>query len=219
MVALTKRVAVLGGAIALGLLLFYVAQPKSPDIPLIDATSKQLASHYDTPAGICPWRDQDADMRTFFPTATSHNERLIPLSSDRLEIEKRIGRHPTGEELGFPLHLIEKEKALLGTIVAKRVRGDSGVIEILLVLDAKGTLKDWKIQRLREPEVAERFLRSESFHRLFIGQNGLDNSSVSLPKEVPTESRTSAKAVTETIRAVLILHSIAMRNYFKVHRA
>lgn len=192
---------------------FYLLQSKAPDIPLVDASAKQLAEHYDAPAGICPWRDADTEMKVYFPQATAHREQLVPLSIQKQEIEKRLGRRLTGEETGLPLHIVLHDTVPLGCVVAKRVRGTSGVIEIVLALETNGVLKNWKVQRLREPEKAATFLRSRGFSQIFWGRSGVEESLLfTLPRDMPSEAQASAKAIADTIRTVLILYAVALKS-------
>jgi hypothetical protein len=192
----------------------YTLLPKGAELPLVDVSDKQLADHYDAPAGLCPWRNSEEERKQWFPQSTLHTEELLSLSRKRLEVEKGLGRRPTGEDLGLPIHRILQGKTRIGTVIARRVRGESGVIEVALALDTTGTLKAWKVQRIREPEPITNYLRSEAFQKVFLGQNGAKWQEVTLPNP-PKEAQASAKAVQEVIRATLILYAIAEPNAAK----
>src|SRR5258708_1895596 len=102
------------------------------DLPLVDASADRLTAKYEASAGLCPWRDPDGDLKQFFPTATGHQEETLVLSRERQALGRRLGRTPTGEENALQIHRISQGTTPLGVIVARRVHGESGLIELVL---------------------------------------------------------------------------------------
>ena len=161
---------------------------------------------------MCSWREPDADLRAFFPKATSRRTETLILSGMRLELAKRLGRMPSGEENSLYLHRIYHEQHLLGTVITRRVKGEYGAIEIVLAILADGSVRGVRLQRLREPKVVADALRSPQWLKAFEGKTFESQwqSGTDIPN-VPTEARSSAQAVVEGVRSLLVLLETAKR--------
>lgn len=141
------------GLITAGIsVVFATRRPAAPTLQLVDATNAQLRAKYETGAGLCPWRNPDADLKQFFPLSTSHRESRLSVSGKQVELAKRLGRKPTGEENVQPVFHIFRGEQLLGSVTTRRVRGENGAIEMVLATDTKHNPIGLKIQRHREME-------------------------------------------------------------------
>jgi hypothetical protein len=167
--------------------------------------------HHEVPSvGLCPWRDPEQDRSRYFPTATAVREETLILSGKRLEVAKRLGRAATGEENAFKVYRILYRERLLGSIVARRVRGESGVIELLLAVGADGRIAGAKLQRLREPPAVANSLQSAAWLGAFIGKNSA--SAWQLGSEIPQvipAARSSAMAILDAAHVLLVQLAVA----------
>ena len=161
-------------------------------------------------SGLCPWRNPEADLRRFFPTANETRDQTLILSGKRLKVASMLGREPTAEENAILIHQVLRSGNLLGAIVTRRVRGESGVIEIVLALERDGKVIGSKIQRLRENEAVTGELKSEAWLNSFRGKIASD--AWKLGEDIPNiseQSRSSAEAILQECRVTLILFGVA----------
>ena len=86
-------------------------------------------------APFCPWREPQADLQRLFPTATRHETETRILSGRRLELTRRLGRAPTGDENALHLYRIYRDNAPLGTIVTQRVKVGDQVAHLAIGVD------------------------------------------------------------------------------------
>jgi len=157
-------------------------------------------------APLCPWREPASDLNQFFPHASDYEVETRILSGLRLELTQRLGRVPTGEENALHAWRIRQGKTTVGTVLTRRVKGEYGAIEIVLAVDSEGRVIGLRLQRLREPEAITRALQNPDWLRSFAGKR--EDSSWNLAGdilEVAPEARTSAQAVIEGARSLLIL--------------
>ena len=177
----------------------------SPDIPLIDVTESQRVRQ-EPENGLCPWRDAEADRKRFFPTATAHEEEALVLSRSRQEIGKRLGRVPTGDENLLRIYRIRQDGKQVGTVIPRRLRGESGAIEIVLAVDTEGKVLGAKFQRLRESDSVAKTLCAEKFSGRFMGKTAQDEWKLGKDfAPVSSEAQRSATAVLDGTRTALIL--------------
>jgi hypothetical protein len=189
------------GLVLLGALIAWRLPGPAPDAPQV-----RLSGRIDA-APMCPWREQDADLRAFFPgAATVHTEARI-LSAQRLELTRRLGRNPDPEEASLYLYRISRNAQPAGTVLVRRVKGEYGAIEVVVAVDPGGSVVGVRIQRLREPEEIARALRSPAWLGAFRGRTA-DGEWTPLP-DVPASARESARAVSEGVRSLLILREVA----------
>jgi hypothetical protein len=182
-----------------------------PTIVITPANAKHFETREQEAAGLCPWRNIHTDMARFFPGSDTVVDTNLVVSSERIAITKRLGRTPTGDENALRVYRIKRGKSSCGTVIARRVRGEYGLIELVLAVDAgSDVVKYARIQRLREPEPAASALQSEVWLRQFQGLSGDSNwQSVAHAALLPAQARTSAEAITDAARTALILLSTA----------
>jgi hypothetical protein len=184
-----------------------------PDIPIAKATDRSFQRQEQPAAGLCPWREPEADRRLFFPNSTGFQEETLVLSGLRAEVERRLGRTHNGEENALRIHRILRRETPVGAVITRRARGESGVIEFVLALEQDGTIVGAKIQRLREPDAIAKALRSPEWLGAFHGKTGADSWQTG--KDVPAvsaEARISAEALLSEARTALILFEVANRS-------
>ena len=159
---------------------------------------------------LCPWREPEADLRQFFPSATHDESETRILSGHRLELAQRLGRAPTGDENALRLHRVYRENTALGIVLSRRVKGAYGAIELVLAADTNHLVCGLRLQRLREPEPVARALQNPDWLHSFRGK-GADAAwqlGRDIP-DVPPEARLSAQAVVDGTRSALILLATA----------
>jgi hypothetical protein len=196
----------IGAALAVGACWFAAHLNSGQEVPLVDIARDAPASQNDTAAGLCPWRSPEADRKAFFPASTGSQNETLVLSRQRLEIARRLGRPATGEDIALQIHRILRGERPVGAVVTRRVRGESGVIELVLAVGTDGRVVGAKLQRQREPEEVVRALRSDAFLGAFPGKTA--SSDWQLGKgfgPVPEAARTSAAALLDGARTALIL--------------
>lgn len=183
---------------------------ESGDVQVAHADARDFIQHENTSVGLCPWRDEDRDRRQFFPTATDVRDETLILSGKRLEVARRLGRRSTAEENALKVYRILRHNQVLGSVVARRVRGESGVIELLLAVGAKGDIVGARLQRLREPELVAQSLQSEPWLGAFVGKNRASSwrLGTDIPS-VPPAARSSAEAILDAAHTLLVLLSVA----------
>jgi hypothetical protein len=157
-------------------------------------------------APLCPWRDPMSDLKQFFPEATRYEVETRILSGQRVELAERLGRMPTGDENALHIWRVYAGVSLVGGVLTRRVKGEHGVIELVLAVDAGRAVRGVGLQRLREPEPIAQALQNPNWLRSFERRRA--DSSWKLGEDipgVPTEARASAMAVIEGTRSLLIL--------------
>lgn len=168
-----------------------------------------FASKEQEAAGLCPWRNQLTELHQFFPTADRAIEWNLVVSAQRQQVAKRLGRQPTGDENALRCYAVMNGKNALGYVVARRVRGEYGLIEIVIAVDASTEkIRNVEIQRLREPQPIARILQSQAWIDKFKGL-GADANWSQVNSAVPATASTDAKAITEAARTAMILLSTA----------
>jgi len=159
---------------------------------------------------MCPWREPERDLKQFFPEATHHKIETRILSGQRLELAARLGRTPTGDENALYLYPVYREQTQLGVVLARRVKGEFGAIELVLAVGTNQQVSGLRLQRLREPETSAAALQDPQWLGSFVGKRA--DSSWQPEHEIsglPPEARISAKAITEGVRSLLILLAMA----------
>ena len=161
---------------------------------------------------ICPWREPEPDLRTFFPEADAYDTETRILSGFRTELAWRLGRTPTAGENTLRLYRVYRRPAPLGTILTSRVKGEYGAIEIVLAVDIGNVIRGLRLQRLREPEPIATALQQPGWLGAFQGTalNDLGRLERDLPP-VPAPARVSAEAVVDGIRGLLIRLDVAQQ--------
>ena len=177
--------------------------PEAPSVP--EAPAKKLLEA----APMCPWRQPQKDLKTFFPGATHYRIETLIFTRKFREIKARLGRLPAPEENPLYLHRIYKHQQPVGSVITRRVKGEYGAIEIVLAIqDNKAA--GMRIQRMREPQPIAQALNSANWQRSFVDKTSRDGWQ--LGRDVPSvqpEARDSAQAIIEAVRTLLILHEIS----------
>lgn len=161
-------------------------------------------------APLCPWREPETDLKAFFPDATRYHGETRILSGLRLELSERLGRPPTGDENALRVNRAYRNEIPLGSILTRRVKGDYGAIELVLVTDTNRNVRGLRLQRLREPEPIASALQDPKWLGSFVGKRAEDlwRPGKDMP-DVPPEAQSSAGAVIDGVRSLLILLTAA----------
>lgn len=189
----------LGALLVLSLVLGF--NGSSPGVKAFDPKVKPPEA-----APMCPWRDPVSDLKQFFPDATRHSVEIRILSGRRVELGERLGRTPTGDENALQVWRVYATESLVGSVLTRRVKGEYGVIELVLAVEANGSVRGVRPQRLREPENIAQALQNPNWLRSFEGRRA--ESSWKLGEDipgVPAEACASASAMIEGTRSLLIL--------------
>lgn len=160
-------------------------------------------------APMVPWRDPAGDIARWFPGANRGETEIRILSALRPELAQRLGRPPTAEENALHLHRVLRDTHLLGEVATRRVKGESGAVELSVALDSDRKLRGVRIQRTREPAmvaaaIGETWL--DSFRGLLVDNPETWRERVGV---LPPPAQGTAQAVANGIRDVLILRELA----------
>lgn len=209
-----KRTVILAGVGAILLvLLAYALFPllSGPELPVLDVGKDfPVRNPRDEEAGLCPWRQSDADRARFFPTSNGVRDETLILTRQRATIARLLGRQATGQENAIQVHRVLRRtptgEQIVGTIVTRCVAGESGVMELVLAVDLQERVRGARIQRLREPDAVAHELQSSRFLGAFRDRTlaaqwktGNDFPAVS------ASARLSADALLDGARTALIL--------------
>jgi hypothetical protein len=215
-----RRTAALAGVGAILLVLLAYALPpllSGPELPFLDVGKDFPARNpQDDEAGLCPWRQPDADRTRFFPGSSGVRDETLILTRQRAAIARLLGRQATGQENAIQIHRVLRRartgEQVVGTIVTRCVSGESGVMELVLAVDLQERVRGARIQRLREPDAVAHELQSSRFLGAFQGKTlaaqwktSSDFPAVSAP------ARLSADALLDGARTALILLHIGER--------
>ena len=160
-------------------------------------------------APLCPWREPEMDLKTFFPEGASYITETHVLSGLRVELAKHLGRPAEPEENTLTLHRVFARSEKIGFVLTRRVKGEHGSIELVLALNPRGEVQGVRLQRLREPEAIAAHLQRTAWLARFRDRahdHGWDSDDVGT---LPEESRASAQAIREGVRSLLVLHAAA----------
>ena len=195
------------GAAAILLVLSHI--PEVSDTPVALADVGHLVHHEEASVGLCPWRNPDRDRQQFFPASTDVREEILILSGKRPEVARQLGRPSTGEENALKVYRIMRHNEVLGAVVAWRVHGESGVIELLLAVGKDGNVAGARLQRIREPEAVTHALQSAEWLGAFVGKNRTSpwRLDADLPG-VPASARPSAVAILDAAHTLLVLLAV-----------
>jgi hypothetical protein len=158
---------------------------------------------------MCPWRFPERDSRRFFGPGTRYQTQAVVLSGQLLALKRRLGRLPTPEENPLYIHRIYRGDQDIGDVLARRVKGEYGGIEIVVGIGTDGRVRGVEVQRLREPASSAQVLESPAWLALFGGRSSRDGLSTLALEDVPAEARSSARAVVEGVSSLLILQDVA----------
>jgi hypothetical protein len=161
-------------------------------------------------APMCPWRNPQSDLSSFFPEATRWEPETHILSGRRIELAQRLGRMPTGDENVLFGYRVYGDDRPLGIVLTRRVKGQSGAIELVLATDTEQRVCGVRLQRLREPESVAHALQDPGWTKLFLGKTAnSDWSDTDGFAGIPAEGKGSAEAISDGTRSLLILLAAA----------
>ncbi len=163
------------------------------------------------PNPLCPWREPESDLRRFFPEANRHETETRILSGLRVELAKQLGRQPEAAENTLTLHRIYKDSRPLGCVLARRVKGEHGAIEIVLAVTAQGAVQGARLQRLREPATISAALQDGEWLKAFDGRTHEQGWESDDLRRLPPEARSSAHAIRDGVRSLTILFAAGER--------
>ena len=164
----------------------------------------------EAPVGLCPWRDPAGDRRRFFADSTGYRDETLVLSAFRQQLQQRLGRPPTGEDNALIVHRIMAGLRPDGMIVTRRVRGENGLIELVLAVSADQRVIGARVQRHREPPETARYLESSAWIAPFAGKDYRSAAAASLDQlDVSPAAQESVTAIAREIRTTLILLDVA----------
>ena len=91
------------------MLLAYALQPllSGPELPVLDVGKDfPVRDARNDEAGLCPWRQPDADRTRFFPGSSGIRDETLILTRQRAAIARLLGRQPTGQENAIQIHRV-----------------------------------------------------------------------------------------------------------------
>ena len=202
-----SRLVLLGAGacvLMIGLAAWRLHENDSTDSPLVVKTKPPEA------APQCPWREPEADLKSFFPEAIDYRLETHILSGARAELGARLGRVPTGDENLLRTFAVSSGDQFIGNIMTERVKGEYGAIEFVLATDPQGVVRGLRLQRIREPDVVEKALSAQAVSEWFIGRCSTNSwaAGSGLPP-VPRAAEPSARAIVEGARSLLVRLEIA----------
>jgi hypothetical protein len=158
---------------------------------------------------MCPWRNPAADVATWFPDATRGDTEVRILSGLRPEMTQRLGRPPTTEENALYVHRMWKASEPVGEVIVRRVKGESGAVELVVGFEPDGRVRGVRFQRSREREEVTAAL-SEFWLSSFRGKRASDRF---IPGEdlpvVADSAQVTARAVADGVRSLTVLRELA----------
>ena len=190
-----------GLALLLALVAWRVVEPSPPSEVVFNPQTRPPPA-----APLCPWREPAGDLKLFFPDATRQELEIRILSGQRMELAAQLGRTPTGDENALHVYHVYAGSAPLGVVLTRRVKGAYGAIELVLAVDPDERVRGLRLQRLREPEPAAQALQNPDWLRSFAGKRATDPWKLGhdVPEATP-DARSSAEAIVEGVRSLLIL--------------
>ncbi|HEX5220083.1 MAG TPA: hypothetical protein VFZ59_10995 [Verrucomicrobiae bacterium] len=204
---MSRSLALWGGlaALILGIAVWRISDSSQPtEVPF------ETENRPPTAAPMCPWREPERDLKLFFPEATHHKIETRILSGKRLELAERLGRPPSGDENALYVYPVYREQTQLGVVLAHRVKGEFGAIELVLAVATNQQVSGLRLQRLREPENVTAALQNPQWLGSFVGKRAESSWQPEHDiSDLPPEARVSGAAVTEGVRSLLILLAMA----------
>ncbi len=160
-------------------------------------------------APMVPWRNPAADVFEWFPGATHSDSEIRILSGLRPELARRLGRPATAEENALYLHRVWRESALLGEVAIRRVKGESGAVEMVVAFEPDGRIHGIRLQRWREPAAVAEVITGP-WLKSFDGLTARDLApTASRSPGIPEGARATALAMEDGVRSLLVLRELA----------
>lgn len=206
---------VVGGAFAIAAGLAWAVPhfTEPPRLEFVDLSQQQqhdAIARGEESIGLCGWQQPETDMHRFFSSATGYRDDFYGLAPQREEIARRLGRKPASDEGRLQVHRVLKDDTCVGTVLTRRLRGESGAMELVLAVDTQSRVVGAKVQRLREPDAVARQLQSPTWLAQWRGKTA--SSGWQLGKDIPMvtpEARPTAQTLLDGARSSLILLDVS----------
>lgn len=156
-------------------------------------------------ADVCVWRNPERTMAKIFPEAGDYKTITKIISNEQREsIEKRLQDKLASSESKDWIYyeITAVSGGTLGYIIADAEKGEYGVIEIVIGIDAHGKVKGIYIQRSMEKD---KEFKSQKFLSQFSGKTVTDPIKIGSDIKVANES-IAVKAVILGVRKMLIFY-------------
>ena len=149
-------------------------------------------------------------MKRFFSGSTRYQTETRILSGLRAPLAAQLGREPTGDENALLLYRVYAQQTPIGVVLTRRVKGAYGAIELVLAVAPDGHVLGLRLQRQREPENIAAALERPEWLASFVGKRVKDGWQLGEDVGgVSGEARSSAEAIVEGTRSLLVLLSVA----------
>uniref|UniRef100_A0A7C3UWS9 FMN-binding protein n=1 Tax=candidate division WOR-3 bacterium TaxID=2052148 RepID=A0A7C3UWS9_UNCW3 len=153
-------------------------------------------------AYICVWRNPERTMSKIFPDAFDYktvNQKISAAKRDTIE-ERLKGKLLPGQREVFTYYeLYNRDKKLLGYILAASQKGEYGAIEFIFGLDKDLKIKNIYIQRARERDTE---FKKKDFLNQFLGKGVKDAQN--LDKLIKGKRTTATSAIITGVKKELI---------------
>jgi hypothetical protein len=183
---------------------YWLRTPDSSEVPV------QRSVRAIEPAPICAWRNPESDLQRFFPGATGYETETRILSGRRLDLQRLLGRWPEADENSLRVYHVLREGGRAGSILSRRVKGEHGVIELLLALDTNGVVSGVAFQRIREPDEVTQALSAPAWLQAFNGKTvDADWRLGYAVPDLPPQAALSGRRIVDGVRSLLIMNQLA----------
>jgi len=164
-------------------------------------------------ADVCVWRDPERTMQQLFPAARDYRTTTVKFKpADIKAIEQALGRpfeEASAGEFNFYdiMGVVQGKPQKLGTLMALAGKGEYGVIEIVIGVDASDKILGAYIQRSRER--VTRALQSPAFLSQFNGKTIRDDFQVGTSlKPAAADAETASRTVAQVIHKMMVLYEV-----------
>ena len=164
-------------------------------------------------ADVCVWRDPERTMQKLFPAARDYRTNTVKFDAGNIRaVEQALGgpfEEASAGEFNFYdiMGVVQGKPQKLGTLMALAGKGDYGVIEVVIGVDASGKIIGAYIQRSRER--VTRALQSPAFLSQFNGKTIRDDFQVGTSlTPAAADAETASRTVARVIRKMIVLYDV-----------
>ena len=163
-------------------------------------------------ADVCVWRDPERTMQRIFPQAKDYKTVIEKMTAERVAaIEKILGnRLDESEKKEFNFYdiigVVNGKPQKIGTVLALAGKGEYGVIEVVIGVDAEGKIVGTYIQRSRER--VTKALESAEFLNQFSGKTKESGFQAGDIKPASTNAEAASSTVAFVIKKMLIFYDV-----------
>jgi hypothetical protein len=194
-------------AVASGILLLgFIAWKNCPADPIEEKVFEVKSAPLQA-APMCPWREPERDMQTFFPHATRWLLDTRFLSGKRIELANELKRPLLPEENSLYIYKVFQELTFRGNVLVRRVKGDHGAIEVVIGVSPDSKVCGVRLQRLREPEIVTKELQASEWLGLFKGEDS--RGPWRMTGALSQAAQASGNAIVQGIRSELVMLAMA----------